>query len=191
VYFDRDGVINTAVFEGSVAVSPRSLDELVIEDGVPRALQKVRSAGFAVVVVTNQPEVARGHLQHEVVDAMHRALTRELDLDAVYCCPHDNADRCACRKPAPGMLLDAARDLHLDVGSSWLVGDRWVDLAAAAAAGVRGVLLQRPYSWDTTSAGPPPPDLRPEWSAATLDACIDHILESSAREQPDRATGAL
>jgi D-glycero-D-manno-heptose 1,7-bisphosphate phosphatase len=112
---------------------------------------------------------------------MHRRLSDELGLDKVYCCPHDNTDRCGCRKPQPGMLLDAARDLDLDLPSSWLVGDRWVDLAAASAAGVRGVLLERPYSWDPTSAGEPPSDLHSAWSAPTLAGCVDHILELSDR----------
>ena len=86
-------------------------------------------------MVTNQPDVARGTQTREAVDAMHARLRAELPLDAIYACWHDDADACACRKPKPGMLVDAARDLGLDLAHSFMVGDRWRDTAAGLAAG--------------------------------------------------------
>ena len=126
--------------------------------------------------MTNQPDVARGTTSMEVVDAINERLRDELELDAVYVCTHDNTDGCSCRKPGPGMLLAAATDLDLDLASSWLVGDRWVDIGAAAAAGVRSVLLDRPYSWRSTSSGGPPAGLEPTARVANFAEAVDTML---------------
>jgi D-glycero-D-manno-heptose 1,7-bisphosphate phosphatase len=118
----------------------------VILPGVDAALADLSRAGYVLVVVTNQPDVARGAQRREVVDAIHARLQAALPLDAVYCCFHDDADRCACRKPAPGLLLDAARDLGLDLAASVMVGDRWRDIDAGRAAGCRTVFVDRGYA---------------------------------------------
>ena len=96
--------------------------------------------------MTNQPDVARGAQTREAVDAIHAKLRAELPVDAVYCCFHDDADHCACRKPAPGLLLDAARDLDIDARASFMVGDRWRDTAAGVAAGCRTVFINHHYA---------------------------------------------
>jgi D-glycero-D-manno-heptose 1,7-bisphosphate phosphatase len=176
VFLDRDGVVNEAVITGSTARAPLELGSFVLLPGIEEAVGRIRRAGYVVVVVTNQPDIARGSVDAAVVDAMHERLRADLALDAVYCCPHDNADACDCRKPAPGMLLRAAADLDLDLTRSWLIGDRWVDLAAGIAAGVEPVLLERPYSWKPTSSGVPSDELRAAWSAPTLNECVDHVL---------------
>ena len=99
-----------------------------------------------LVVVTNQPDVARGTTPRATIDAIHEALRQQLTLDAIYACFHDDADQCHCRKPAPGMLLDAARDLDLDLARSWMVGDRWRDIDAGRAAGCRTAWIDRGYA---------------------------------------------
>ena len=137
VFLDRDGVINRAVVRDGKPYPPDSVAELEILPGVPEALAALRDAGFLIVVVTNQPDVATGKQRREVVEAMHALLARELALDEIKVCYHASADGCACRKPKPGMLLEAAAEHGIDLGSSYVVGDRWRDVAAGQAAGCR------------------------------------------------------
>jgi D-glycero-D-manno-heptose 1,7-bisphosphate phosphatase len=146
VFLDRDGVINAAVVRAGKPYPPARVEDVEILPGVEAALGELRRAGYVLVVVTNQPDVARGAQRRETVDAIHARLRAALPLDAVYCCFHDDADACACRKPAPGLVLDAARDLALDLAASFLVGDRWRDIEAGAAAGCRTVFIDRGYA---------------------------------------------
>jgi D-glycero-D-manno-heptose 1,7-bisphosphate phosphatase len=146
VFLDRDGVINAAVVRDGKPHPPANVDVLEILPGVPQALADLRAAGFALVVVTNQPDVARGKTPRATIDAIHDRLRAQLALDAIYACFHDDADHCNCRKPAPGMLLDAARDLGLDLPSSWMVGDRWRDIDAGIAAGCRTIWVDQHYA---------------------------------------------
>jgi D-glycero-D-manno-heptose 1,7-bisphosphate phosphatase len=185
VFLDRDGVINEAIVGADgVARGPASAADLRVCPDAPEALGRLRAAGFLLVVVTNQPDLGRGLVSKVAVDEIHAVLREALPLDAVYCCPHGGSSPCACRKPAPGMVLDAASDLGIDLGASWLIGDRWVDVAAGAAAGVRTVLLQLPHSWDPTSAGAAPPDLVPDHVGRTLAECVGLVLRGG---RPSRA----
>jgi D-glycero-D-manno-heptose 1,7-bisphosphate phosphatase len=145
VFFDRDGVLNEALVRDGKPFPPRSPDELVVFPGVAAACQSLREHGFVVVVVTNQPDVARGLQSASGVAAINALLRREIHVDAVYVCHHDNDDGCSCRKPKPGMLLAAARDLNLDLNQSFMVGDRWSDIAAGQEAGCRTVYIDCGY----------------------------------------------
>jgi D-glycero-D-manno-heptose 1,7-bisphosphate phosphatase len=160
VFLDRDGVVNEAVVRDGRPYPPR-LDELRIVPGTAAALDALRAAGFELVVVTNQPDLARGTRTPAEVDAIHRRLAGELPLSRFYVCPHDDADGCDCRKPRPGLLTRAARELGLDLSGSYLVGDRWRDVAAGQAAGVATVFLDRGYA-----------EQRPERPA---DATVDDL----------------
>jgi D-glycero-D-manno-heptose 1,7-bisphosphate phosphatase len=146
VFLDRDGVLNAAVVKDGKPYPPASVDQVALLPGVRQALTELRAAGFALVVVTNQPDVARGAQAREAVDAIHTGLRADLPIDAIYVCFHDDVDRCACRKPAPGMLLNAARDLDLDLAGSFMVGDRWRDIEAGAAAGCRTAFIDHGYA---------------------------------------------
>ena len=146
VLLDRDGVLNRAFSEGDATRPPRSLDEVEILPGVPEALARLAAAGLALVGVSNQPDVPRGHTTRAVVEAINAYLVAQLGLLAIVTCFHDDADACACRKPQPGLLLDAARRFDLDLARSVMVGDRWSDVAAGQAAGCRTVLIETPYS---------------------------------------------
>jgi D-glycero-D-manno-heptose 1,7-bisphosphate phosphatase len=137
VFLDRDGVINRAVVRDGKPYPPDALAALQILPGVPEALQQLREAGFLNVVVTNQPDVATGKQKREVVEQMHRHLAARLAFDAVKVCYHTDADACACRKPRPGMLLEAAGELDIKLTDSFMVGDRWRDVAAGQAGGCR------------------------------------------------------
>ena len=146
IFLDRDGVlIRTYVREG-VPHPPQCMDEVEILPGVPEALGMLAANGFTLLVVTNQPDVARGTQQRAVVEEINAALLRHLPLDGLYTCYHDTTDRCACRKPKPGLLLKAAAEHQIDLKSSFMIGDRGSDIAAGAAAGCRTILIKRSYS---------------------------------------------
>jgi D-glycero-D-manno-heptose 1,7-bisphosphate phosphatase len=135
VFLDRDGVLNAPVITEGKPFPPDSLAALKILPGVNEALARLRAAGYLNIVVTNQPDVATGKQRIEVVAAMHDRLLGELPLDAVKVCYHTDEQKCDCRKPKAGMLLRAAKEHDIDLPRSFLVGDRWRDVAAGQAAG--------------------------------------------------------
>jgi D-glycero-D-manno-heptose 1,7-bisphosphate phosphatase len=139
VFLDRDGVLNRSVYRDGVPSPPNSLDEFDLLSGVREAVDKLKVAGYVLVVVTNQPDIARGTQSASVVDAMNEVVQRELGIDAVLVCPHDDVDDCECRKPKPGLLLQAMERFDIDRDRSFMVGDRWRDVAAGRAAGCRTV----------------------------------------------------
>jgi D-glycero-D-manno-heptose 1,7-bisphosphate phosphatase len=145
VFLDRDGVLNRALERDGKPYPPRNPEELEILPGVPEALALLKARGFLLIVVTNQPDVARGTLPRELLDAIHARLTAELPLDDIFICPHDDADACACRKPKPGLLLEAASKHGIDLASSFMVGDRWRDIDAGHAAGCTPILIDYQY----------------------------------------------
>ena len=169
VFLDRDGVINRAVVRDGRPYPPDSLAELEVLPGVPDALAALRAAGFLNIVVTNQPDVATGKQRREVVEAMHARLARDLALDAVKVCYHVSADACACRKPKPGLLLQAAAELGIDLAASYVVGDRWRDIAAGHAAGCRAAYF---IDYGYREQQPTPPFV----AAASLAAAVRSIL---------------
>ncbi len=146
VFLDRDGVINRPIVRNGLPYPPASVDELVVLPGVPEALMKLRDAGFRLVVVTNQPDVARGTQTVQAVEQIHDQLRAQLPLDDVRVCYHDDRDRCRCRKPEPGMLLDAAHDLGIDLAASYLIGDRWRDIEAGRRAGCTTLFIDYHYA---------------------------------------------
>lgn len=141
VFLDRDGVLNRAYLDNGVPVPPRTADRLELLPGVAETCRAFAERGLALVVVTNQPDLARGALQQTELDAMHGLLREALPLDDIVVCPHDGKEGCWCRKPRPGMILDAARRLGLDLDHSVAVGDRWRDIDAAHRAGVASVWI--------------------------------------------------
>jgi len=145
VFPDRDGVINRAVIRDGKPYPPASLDEMQLLPRVGEALHALKAAGFMLIVVTNQPDVARGTTPLAAVDAIHETLMKALPLDEIRCCFHDDHDACTCRKPKPGALLDAAKAHNLSLPDSFMVGDRWRDIEAGQAAGVRTILIDYAY----------------------------------------------
>jgi D-glycero-D-manno-heptose 1,7-bisphosphate phosphatase len=145
VFLDRDGVINKAVIRAGRPYPPANLSELEILPRVPEALNRIRDAGFLSIVVTNQPDVARGTASREEVEAMNATLADRLAIDEFRVCYHDGADNCDCRKPRPGMLLQAARKWELDLATSYMVGDRWRDVEAGQRAGCRTIFIDYGY----------------------------------------------
>ena len=146
VFLDRDGVLIRAPVVDGLPRSIRSVEELELEHGAAESCTALRAAGYLLIVVTNQPDVARGLLSRETVDAMHTRLAELLPLDDIRICPHDEADGCECRKPKPGMLVEAALEHGIALEQSFMVGDRRNDVEAGRAAGCTCVFLDRKYS---------------------------------------------
>ncbi|HEX8911004.1 MAG TPA: HAD family hydrolase [Humisphaera sp.] len=146
IFLDRDGVLNRTHVVDGVPHPPQSVAECEILPGVPEAMALLRSTGLPLVVVTNQPDVARGTQTRAEVERINDCLKSQLPIDAVYACYHDSRDGCDCRKPKPGMLLRAAAEHGIDLSKSFMVGDRSGDVLAGAAAGCRTYLIDLPYS---------------------------------------------
>ena len=145
VFLDRDGVLNRALLHDGRPVPPASLAELEITPGAGAALENLRAAGYLLIVVSNQPDVARGRQTREAVEEINARLRRELPLDEIRVCYHDEGDGCSCRKPAPGMLHDAAREHGISLEDSFMVGDRWRDMEAGERAGTRTIFVDHHY----------------------------------------------
>jgi D-glycero-D-manno-heptose 1,7-bisphosphate phosphatase len=179
VFLDRDGVLNKAFPEGDTTRPPLSVAELELLPGVPEALAKLRAEGFVLIVVTNQPDVARGKQTREAVDAINAKMRGTLPLLDVFACFHDSADKCHCRKPKPGLLLDATAKHDIDLDSAFLIGDRWSDIVAAHAAGCRAVLIETPFSNSERC--------RPDHTATDITGAVEWILATAAHERAARS----
>jgi D-glycero-D-manno-heptose 1,7-bisphosphate phosphatase len=170
VFLDRDGVINRALEREGLPYPPRSLSEFEILPDVPAACARLKQAGFMLVVVTNQPDVGRGTLKQEIIEAIHAGMCQQLPIDRVEVCYHPGrgASDCDCRKPKPGMLLRAAKALGIDLAQSWMVGDRWRDIDCGHAAGCRTIFIDRGYVEELRQ--------KPHFSAGNLAQATDIIL---------------
>jgi D-glycero-D-manno-heptose 1,7-bisphosphate phosphatase len=141
VFLDRDGVINRTVFWQGKMRAPATLADFNYFDGVLEAIQSLSAQNFLLIVVTNQPDVKRGWQTREVVEQMNQKVKDDLKVDAIRVCYHDEGDHCDCRKPKPGMLLAAAQEWNIDLSTSFLVGDRYSDIAAGNSAGCQSILV--------------------------------------------------
>ncbi len=146
VFLDRDGVVNRSVLRQGKPYPPATLSDLRLLPGVREACNQLLEAGFALILITNQPDIARGLATAEQVHEMNRHLQRYLQLDGVGLCPHDDSARCSCRKPQPGLLLEAARVWDIDIESSYIVGDRWRDIEAGHRAGCHTIFIDYGYA---------------------------------------------
>ena len=145
VFLDRDGVLNRAIVREGRPHAPRSLDELELLPGAAAACDSLHAAGYLLILVTDQRDVARGRQTIENVHAMNAILAEQLDLDACEVCVHDDAEQCRCRKPRPGLLIQAARRMGIRLEESFAVGDRWRDIEAGQRAGCRTVFIDYGY----------------------------------------------
>lgn len=172
VFLDRDGVINEAIVHEGKPYPPASVADIRLVAGVERALEQLKSNGFLLIVVTNQPDVGRGHTTQDNVECIHKDLSSRLPLDGIYCCYHGGSEDCACRKPKPGLLLKAAEEWGIDMGASFMVGDRWRDVDAGLAAGCRTVLIDFGYQERA-------PEGEPSARVSSLPAAVEWILEQA------------
>ncbi|MBM3835531.1 MAG: HAD family hydrolase [Verrucomicrobia bacterium] len=145
VFLDRDGVLNKSDVRDGLPYAPRTLEEFALLPGVVEATRRLREAGFRLIVVTNQPDVGAGKVQRSVIESMHDRLRAWLPIDSIEVCYHQDCDACDCRKPKPGLLLGAANRMSISLRDSYVVGDRWRDIAAGQEAGCRTILVDYRY----------------------------------------------
>jgi len=146
VFLDRDGVINEAVIREGKPYPPATLSEVKITPDFERVLQKLNSAGFVIIGITNQPDVARGTQTRAAVEEINQCLLNKLPIEDILVCYHDEKDSCSCRKPKPGLILDAAAIYDIDLKNSYMVGDRWKDIAAGKNAGCKTIFINYGYA---------------------------------------------
>jgi D-glycero-D-manno-heptose 1,7-bisphosphate phosphatase len=174
VFLDRDGVINKAIVRDGKPYPPISLAEMELVPEVAVALAKLKNAGFRLLVVTNQPDVARGTQKREVVESINNALLEKLPLDQVYTCFHDDSDNCNCRKPLPGLIWQGAVEWQIDPTQSFLIGDRWKDIASGLSAGCVTIFIDLEYAEPLKAV--------PHYRVASLEQAVELILDIVAKE---------
>jgi len=168
VFLDRDGVlVRSTVIDGK-SYAVRRVEDFRLLPGTVKAVGVLRSAGYKIVVVTNQPDIGNGLVDPAVVEAMHQRLRQKLAPDAIELCPHRRDENCLCRKPKPGMIHAAAKVLDIDLTASVVVGDRWSDIVAGKAAGCYTVFIDRGYV--------EPRSTMPDAIVSTLPAAVDVIM---------------
>jgi D-glycero-D-manno-heptose 1,7-bisphosphate phosphatase len=171
VFLDRDGVINASIVRDGKPFPPATLEEFTIYPEAAQACEQLKRAGFLLVVATNQPDVGRGTQRKETVEAMHAKMCAALPIDQVEVCFHPGGEPCECRKPAPGMLLNAAQELGINLARSFMVGDRWRDIDCGHSAGCKTVFIDRGYSEELRQ--------KPDFFAKNLAEAAKIILEEA------------
>jgi D-glycero-D-manno-heptose 1,7-bisphosphate phosphatase len=191
VFLDRDGVINQPLIgPDGMPGSPRTLEQFQLIDGVAGEVGRLKAAGFLVFVVTNQPDIERQKMRPEALEAMHHQLA-EFGFQEILVCPHGGTERlkarpnnqvtekfwsdCDCRKPKPGLLLQAGQKYQCSLTDSYMVGDRWNDFEAGRRAGTKTVFIDWGYS-EAWKGG------EPSAKVTSLRAAVDWILEDSERK---------
>jgi len=170
-FLDRDGVLVETFVRCNRAFAPVSLDEFRLEPNAGLHVGRLARAGLLPIVVTNQPEVARGIIAPAVLEEMHEQLRKAVPVEDIFVCVHDGPDGCRCRKPKPGMLQAAAEKWGIDLSRSFMVGDRCSDVEAGQAVGCYTVLIERPYSGAAT------PGARASDLATAVDAVLARLKE--------------
>lgn len=169
IFFDRDGVLNQAIVKNGKPYPPASLQELKIYAESAPAIQSLKKAGYLLIGATNQPDVARGTTPISLVEAINNEIINVLGIDEIRVCSHDDRDACACRKPEPGLLLDAANDYNIDLKNSFMVGDRWKDIEAGQRAGCKTIWINQNYAEKS-------PEKSPDFEAKNLSEALHWIL---------------
>lgn len=168
VFLDRDGVLNKSEVRGRKPYAPRSFEDFEIYPEAFAALEKLKNAGYQLIVVTNQPDVGNGVVAQRVVEKMNAKLMQELPVDAVYACFHSQSEGCTCRKPGTGMFMRAVEEFGADLNNSFMVGDRFSDIKAGENAGCKTIFIDRHYS-ET-------PDMKPDYTVQDITDAVGYIL---------------
>ena len=183
-FLDRDGVLNKPILRNGSVGSPRSLAEFELFEDAVDCVAKLQAAGLLVIVVTNQPDVARGTLDPKELERMHDWLKRTTAVDAIYACSHDDGDNCFCRKPKPGLLLRAASEWSITLSTSYMVGDSWKDIDAGNSAGCQTFLVDPAQSQTGQT--------RASYRVRDLRSAVEMItLRSTPRMNPFRINRAI
>ncbi|MEJ7692852.1 HAD family hydrolase [Daejeonella sp.] len=145
VFLDRDGVLNKGYVKDGKSYAPRKIEHFKLLPYAVQSVEKLRKHGFLVIVATNQPDINNGLVTLIEVEKMHLLLKRRTKIDDIFLCPHSKDEECLCRKPKPGMLLDAAKKHNINLSKSFIIGDRSSDIEAGTGAGCRAIFLNRFY----------------------------------------------
>jgi len=148
LFWDRDGVLNKIIMRDGKPSSPWRIEEFEILPDVKRCLEKTKEMGFLNIVFTSQPDISRGFLKTEELEKMHRIISKTLSVDEIKFCPHDDKDNCECRKPKPGLIVEAVKKWSIDLDKSYVVGDSWKDIKAGKSVGCKTFLLRKKYNKD-------------------------------------------
>ena len=149
VFLDRDGVLNKVIFrEGNYQkpIAPWNLEEFKLIPSTKKPLHNLKKEGYLLFVITNQPDIAKGIIDYDIVHAMNEIIINELPIDDIKVCHHLDNDQCMCRKPKPGMITDLSKKWDIDCKESFLIGDSWKDIEAGKSAGSQTILLDRTYN---------------------------------------------
>ena len=168
IFLDRDGVINKIFIKNGLPFSPSSFDQLEILPGVKESILRLKKLNFVCLVVTNQPDVSRKKIEKKTVIKMNNYLIDEIKLDDIFVCYHDDHDNCKCRKPKPGLLLEARMKWDIDFKKSYMIGDRWKDVEAGRRVGCKTIFIDYNYK-----------ETKPKNSTFTTNSLFNsvHIIE--------------
>src|SRR6267154_617720 len=166
VFVERDGVLNIVRVERQHQVCPVTLEEMHVNTAAVPLLAKLKAAGLLLIATTNQPGLSRGYQNRREMDRMHDLLRKTFALDDFLVCPHDETDHCPCRKPKPGLLIEAAFKWHLNLDHSYVISDKWQDAEAARTAGCTSLLVKSPWIGD----------VHHDFILPNLSAIVDKIL---------------
>jgi D-glycero-D-manno-heptose 1,7-bisphosphate phosphatase len=145
VFIERDGILNKVRVERRYQVSPLTLEDFQLDEQAVPLMARLKKAGLLLIATTNQPGLSRGYQSRRELDRMHALLRERFGLDDILVCPHDETDRCPCRKPKPGLLVEAGFKWHLNLDRCFVISDKWPDAEAARTAGCTSLLLQSPW----------------------------------------------
>lgn len=172
VFIERDGVLNKVQLGvGDIQAGPTTVAEFKVKPEIEPALQRLKKAGFVLIVTTNQPGLSLGTQNRRELDRMHNLIRRAFPIDDILVCPHDETDHCPCRKPRPGLLVEAAFKWHLNLDHSFIISDKWQDAEAASTVGCASLLLKSPWAGEVHRG----------LIVADIDVAVEKILESLAK----------
>ncbi|NMM46732.1 HAD-IIIA family hydrolase [Rhodospirillaceae bacterium KN72] len=180
MFLDRDGVLSIPEFRDGRSFAPKFLDDFVLYEDAAEGVAVLKRAGFLVIVATNQPDVGAGLVPRETVEAMHERLSKWTEIDDIEVSYETREQDVGRRKPAPGMLLDAAKKWEIDLSASYMVGDRSSDVECGFHAGCHSVFIDRHYSVEPI----------PEKQIATVSSlaeAVGVIVSHSGKSTPDAA----
>lgn len=148
VFIERDGILNQARVERQYQVSPLTLDQFHVNREVAPLLHELKAAGLLLIVTTNQPGISRGYQSRRELDRMHQLVTSTFPIHDLLVCPHEDSDRCPCRKPKPGLLIEAAHKWGIDLNRSFVISNKWQDAETARRVGATSLLVRSPWLGD-------------------------------------------
>jgi len=145
VFIERYGILNFVCVGQQRPVSPLTLAEFRPNKQAVPLMKELKAAGLTLIVTTNQPGLSRGYQSRQELDRIHRVLRAVFPVDDILVCPHDEMDDCPCRKPKPGLLVEALFKWRLNPSRSFVISDKWQDAEAARSAGCQAILVKSPW----------------------------------------------